>query len=462
MTNSKSNKYSILVFVYSCFLGLGMNFTTLQAQETYTKVSKKFTIGDTAVVSLQTSHTNVIYETWNRDYVLVEAQIKSELPQEKVEELLNQWDIQMVGSPEDIRIKSTTRATISQPLAYTSRFISRQAPAPSTAVQSLVQSLLEPVIQQISLNPLPASVAQMDKAIYFDYDLYQREGEAYKQRWQQFVSRYLSQNGSTMSPDAIQEWITRFNANLLQSEKNVATTVRYSAPKVSTVHPNWIQPQIIQYEMSAPIDKEEPKEPEATRIITIKGPKNIYAQLSVRHGKVEVANTIYGLRARLSHTQLEAEEINGEHTNIQASYSPVFVRNWNRGALTVDYVRNCRLDKVENIKLTSNASNVYINSLRKNGVISSSFGVLTIAELNNTFAEVNIRLHNGDLKLEMPDKSYRLNYLGMHSKIETPSYLEKTVLRNSGGTEALTAFHSDSNSSRRIIINADYSNSILH
>ena len=462
MTKSKSSTYSIILFIYSCFIGLGINFVTLQAQETYTKTSRKFNIGDTAVVSLHTSHTNVVYETWNRNYVLVEAHIKSALPQQKVEELLSQWDIQMVGSPEDIRIKSTTRATVSQPLAYSSRFISRQAPAPNTAVQSLVQSLLEPIIQQISLNPLPEPVAQMNKAIYFDYELYQREGEAYKQRWQQFVSRYLSQNGSPMSPDAIQDWITRFNTNLLQSEKNVATTVRYSAPKVSAVHSNWVQPQIVQYEMSAPLKKEERKEPEALRIITIKAPKNIYAQLSVRHGKVEVANTIYGLRARLSHTQLEAEEINGEHTIIQASYSPVFVRNWNKGALTVDYVRNCRLDKVESIKLTSNASNVYINSLRDNGVISSSFGVLTIAELNDTFAEVNIRLHNGDLKLEMPDKGYRLNYLGMHSKIETPSYLEKTILRNSGGTEALTAFRGDSSSSRKIIINADYSHSVLH
>ena len=51
------------------------------------------------MVSVNTSHTNVVFETWNKDIVQVEAFIDDEsLSAKEKEEIFKNWDLDVLGN----------------------------------------------------------------------------------------------------------------------------------------------------------------------------------------------------------------------------------------------------------------------------------------------------------------------------------------------------------------------------
>ena len=68
--------------------------------------------------------------------------------------------------------------------------------------------------------------------------------------------------------------------------------------------------------------------------------------MNVRHGEVKLAENTKNLNATLSHSSLWATTIDGDETNILASYSPVEVKNWNYGQLETKYSKDINLAEV--------------------------------------------------------------------------------------------------------------------
>ena len=76
----------------------------VSAQSTY---KESFNVGDDVLVSVNTSHTNVVFETWNKDIVQVEAFIDDEsLSAKEKEEFFNNWDLDVLGNSKKIVINS--------------------------------------------------------------------------------------------------------------------------------------------------------------------------------------------------------------------------------------------------------------------------------------------------------------------------------------------------------------------
>lgn len=76
----------------------------VSAQSTY---KESFKVGDDVTVSVNTSHTNVVFETWNKDHVAVEAFIDDEsLSAKEKEEIFKNWDLDVLGNSKKVIIKS--------------------------------------------------------------------------------------------------------------------------------------------------------------------------------------------------------------------------------------------------------------------------------------------------------------------------------------------------------------------
>jgi hypothetical protein len=83
---------------------LFLGTTALMAQ---VKETERFNVSDEVVVSVNTSHTNVIFETWNKDQVEVTASVDGEeLSQKEKQEILDNWDYEVLGSSKKVRITS--------------------------------------------------------------------------------------------------------------------------------------------------------------------------------------------------------------------------------------------------------------------------------------------------------------------------------------------------------------------
>ncbi len=76
----------------------------LNAQSTY---KETFNVGEDVLVSVNTSHTNVVFETWNQDKVEVYAFIDDdELSKKEKEEIFESWNLDVLGNSKKVVITS--------------------------------------------------------------------------------------------------------------------------------------------------------------------------------------------------------------------------------------------------------------------------------------------------------------------------------------------------------------------
>ncbi|NND63117.1 MAG: hypothetical protein HKN48_07960 [Flavobacteriaceae bacterium] len=81
-----------------------LSASLITAQTTY---KESFKVGDDVLVSVNTSHTNVVFETWNQDKVEVYAFIDDEdLSEKEKEEIFKNWDLDILGNSRKVVITS--------------------------------------------------------------------------------------------------------------------------------------------------------------------------------------------------------------------------------------------------------------------------------------------------------------------------------------------------------------------
>ena len=98
------NKTIIKIKLYAlCFLITGSLF----AQQKLTKVSQSINVNKDVVIDLNTSHTNIIIDTWNKGTVEIEAYIEGEkLSKEELRAVLKLWDVDVDATKNEVSIKT--------------------------------------------------------------------------------------------------------------------------------------------------------------------------------------------------------------------------------------------------------------------------------------------------------------------------------------------------------------------
>ncbi|MFT5890667.1 MAG: hypothetical protein ACI9Y7_000760 [Dokdonia sp.] len=206
-------------------------------------------------------------------------------------------------------------------------------------------------------------------------------------------------------------------------------------------------------------DTDDKPHRDVKRTIIIKMPKKAVLDLNVRYGKVKMA-AVYNPKAIISHGSLTATNIDGGNTSINVSYSPITIGFWNGGSLEASHVKECTIADAKDIALTSNSSNVIINTLSGSGLFSGSFGQLSIPQVVDDFGSLTIILENSDLVLNLPDSAFNFNYSGELNEFLVPRQLETKTIK-SNKTSMVNGFHKSRNTANVITITAKYSDVVL-
>lgn len=193
--------------------------------------------------------------------------------------------------------------------------------------------------------------------------------------------------------------------------------------------------------------------------LVIKVPKYAQVELDVRYGTTELKGA-HDLQAHLNYTELKADHISGENTQLEVSQSKMDVTNWEAGKLNLHFVNDCTIDTVKNLSLDSNTSDVIIGSVDENAWLNGSFGHLVINKVGNQFKSIELTLENTEATLSMPDTAFDLYYRGIHSNWNPSSSLtvDKTSM---GNQEIIKGYHKSNSNKRSVHINARYSDLIL-
>ena len=76
-------------------------------QKKLTKVSQSIKVDKDVTIDLSTSHCNIIFDTWNKNTVEIEAYIEGEdLSDEELQEALKAWNVDVNGSQTDVSIST--------------------------------------------------------------------------------------------------------------------------------------------------------------------------------------------------------------------------------------------------------------------------------------------------------------------------------------------------------------------
>lgn len=510
------------------------------AQEKLTKLSQSIKVDKDVTIDLNTSYTNIIFDTWNKGTVEIEAYIEGEgLSKEELQKALKSWDVNVDGSQNNVSISTKGN---SAPFVW-SHHVDSDDETAHVILRELKYELADmpdvnfdfhfemPELPEMPEMPEMPELPELPEGmnnIHFDYGAYQKNGEKYLEEYtkkfestfgkdysdkmeawgEKFGKEWGEKYGKQMEEWAkkfegkfnseeyakrmenwgdefgdewtkrygsiMEEWGERFakqmekQAERLESqvERTQAQRERVLAQK-EKIHMQHAKRIEKQHEAHAKereklavkrrvlVEKLVNKESNSKvkKTIKIKIPKDAKLKVNVRHGELEFASNVDNLKADLSYTKFTANSINGSSTSINASYSPIYVTNWNLGELNLKYVKKAELLHVKNIVLNSNSSNITIDNFSGNAIIDGSIGDLKILKIDDAFTNLNIIIQNSDAVIVLPNVAHNLQYKGAYSSFNHP--------KNKSTSNVSSFSNTNLESNKTIVVNAKYSNVIM-
>ena len=470
---------TVLNSKFNWFLALSLSvFITASGQKRTKEFTERFSVNNDVTVAVNTSYTDVEFETWNRNEVEVQAYIEVEgISEEDAKTYFDAWDFEAIGNSTKISI-----TTKSGPDFFAIR---REVPVPPQEEMDFDFNFdfeipeieeMEPMLMELKeIPPLPPVLLEGLSQVSFDYEAYKEDGEAYLERWKKEFKENFDKNFKEKFNVWQEELKARtevMEARKEEMEKHrEAIKNRYKAAakeRKKALEERKKAMEKMKKEMAAKrkantffyrTDSED-RNIKVKKIIKIKMPKDAKLKMNVRHGEVKLAENFKNIKATLSHTRLLADRVDGEHTYIEASYSPVLVERWNKGRLKVNYGKDVAIKNIENVNLLSTSSNIIIGTITGDAVIKGNLGKLEIENITNNFKTLEVILENTDAVIALPKPAFDFYCNTSNSTVNFPKQLYIDVSKNHSG-KLVKGYHKQRNSAKNFNLTAIYSDVII-
>ncbi|MBT0608656.1 YggN family protein [Aequorivita echinoideorum] len=467
------------LFNRNAVIGLLLAYSTLGfAQKNYVE---SFNVSENVEVEVNTSYTNVIFETWNKDRVEVEAFIEgSKLSEEEKQRLMKNWNLDITGNSKKITINSN---------AGNDLYAASPMPPmpPMDFIGPLMENMVMPMLNNFQVPPLPPEVMQNVGNIQFDYEEFQKDEEGYMKKFEAQMDKKFGKNFEKKMEAWGKNFETSFDEKKADSigeaygKKMEAWGEAYGKKMEAWGEQYGKQMEAWAENFSKQFDGEgdnyskkvitspngktvimngsktyNSTEGKSNKTIIIRLPKNSKTAINVRHGELKMADA-NNVRATLNYSAFTANSIDGGQTLINASYAPVAVNNWKKGTLNVKYVDDCTILTAEKINMHANSSDVKIGTVGKEALLSGSFGDLKIDRISDNFETLDIQLENTDAIIKIPAVAFSFYFNGKKSTLKYPKTLQLKETKSSD--RALVKGYNLSNGSNKTLtLNATYSN----
>jgi len=457
------------------YVMLSLLFFTVGSFAQTKKLSKSYKTSSDVNVEIDSRHTNIIIENWDKNEVQIEAYLEGNAGDSKVsQKLLDNWELSTTSSNGKIKIESGGKANWDMDVDIAMSHLQPALADLPEMIGPLMENLVGPILNNIAENPLPQGFANDMEGMKFDYEAYKEDGDEYLEKWEaQFEKKFGKEYEVKMekwaekmeenSKSLEKEYEVRMEAWGKDFEKDMEAWGESFGKKMEA----WGEQFGKQFEAEMEnrgnniFNNSDERGGKSKKTIKLKIPKDTELELNIRHGELKLGGITKNLKADLSHSRLSANRIIGKNTNVKAAYTPVKVAYWDYGILSTEFVKNCLIDRAVSIKLNSNSSDVVINELQKTGVLTGSFGKLEINNLGSGFENLNISLENSDLELKIPDTAFNFTFNGMQSSIEHPSEL-KLKSTKSYDNEILNGYNKSRDGNSNISIKANFSDVLIN
>lgn len=440
------------ILILALCLGTAGAFSQKQTK-TY---KEEFKVEPDAVIDINTSYADIQFETWDKNEVVVEGTIELEgATPDEAREYFEGSGIKILGNSKTIEVKTSGNRGWAGAVTLRSLGDNMEFPQIVTVpdVEPLLRSLSIPEMPPMpDMPPMPPM-----PDINFDYDAFQKDGEKYMKKWQ----KEFNKNFDKEFQDKMEAWGREFAAKFearqdLMEERREAMEDRREAMEEQRAEMQEQRQQIreqaqqareqaqrareqamkeareikekLRYEYrnsDAPnvffhAEDGESKSYKVKKTIKIKMPKSAILKMNVRHGEVKLAANTKNINATLSYARLHAVSIDGDKTQINASYSPVIVGQWKYGNLNTSFSDEVELDAVTDLKLKATSSEVKINKVIRNLISRNELGAIYISAVDPNFKTIDVEVRNGELECTMPKAPFEVSVINTQSDFNYP------------------------------------------
>jgi len=483
MNKNRQILFKSLVFTLVTTLGLSAQTES----KTYTET---FNVTDDAVLEINTTHADIEFETWDKNQVEIIATVSLEgASDDEASKYFEKAPFKMLGNSKEIEISTSRESSFNRGLLgsdFDFHFDS--------------QAFIEPLFLDIEIPELP-EIAEWPEMMevppvpamnfkQFDYDAYQKDGDKYMKEWTKQFKKEFDEDYK----HKLEEWGERYEERAKEQSERLEKRTKERAERMEERAKERAklmeerrelmeeQRELMAEErenvreqrsffMSRDSDDDQPsifyfssdgegKKYKVKKTIKVKMPKSTRLKMNVKHGEVKLASTTKNINASLRYASLLASTIDGEQTNIRASYTPVIVQKWNYGQLKADYAEHVSLKEVGDLRLNANSSNIVIDRLNDSAIIVNDLGELVINAVSNNFSDIDVSVQNGEFRCKMPSGAVSLYLNATKSKIEYPSTL--TMNRSENFETVVHKGCKDNHDSGKLItVNSKYSEVVL-
>ncbi|MFT5167683.1 MAG: hypothetical protein ACI8P3_002921 [Saprospiraceae bacterium] len=465
------------------FLVITCFFLTAVNAQTTKKHTEKFTVNEEVDIHVNTSHTNVKFETWDRNEIEVTFTLDAD---EKVEELFKQWNFEATGNSNTVNIESKSGHNFDmenfqfdfdmEDFDFDMKDFDVKMDNFNIDLSDLnldIDNMVTEIMEGLNLADMPLSPFGKDG----DFD-----GDEYKKNPNAYLKKLNDKNGTQVSRKEADQWMADIKTwadNIeVQVEKNIdlgnldkqigeqTKEIQESVEKWEKEHGTQIkemtdkiekQLEGMDFDQFENFNKFDQERANTKRTIHIKLPKKAKLHLNIRYGEVTLAENLRNINADLNYASLSANTINGEDTDISAAYALVIVDHWQNGHLDLKYCNDITIKKATKINLNAQGTDIVIGTLLNTGLIHSAYGDLVIQKLGTNLKELNLVLDYGSALLPLPSNAVDLTYIGdRHSSFSFPEKCKVVSDTKEGIHRMVKAYNQKQNSGNVLSIRANH------
>jgi hypothetical protein len=412
------------------------------------KYVESFRAASDKIVKLNTAYTQIIFESWDKNKIEIEALIEGDdLSKEEKQRLFDAWDFSITETDKGVVVHSMGGP--SNPLGRNSM---TDALTNVSISDPFMQDFFASQSSMFSMPGMTDTLLSQMSGIDFDYEAFQKNPKEYMVAFEKKM--LSSEKEGVTSKDNMKEMENQMEVTMKKMEAQFKNSGMSYTQKVETDE-NGNKTYVIEGSTNGTVNKI----PRGKKTLIIRMPKETATEINVRHGEIRMASAS-NVKAVLNYAPFQAESIGGAETNITAAYAPVVINDWKNGKLYVKFVDRCTLNTVGEISLTSNSSGVIIGTLETSAKITSAFGALRIDKVSDNFKKIDLRLDNTDTGIIIPSSSFTVSFSGKRSTLRYNKNMELSQ-RKQYDRVLVDGYHKSRDTEREILISAAYSNLIL-
>lgn len=402
-------------------------------------LEKNIAIVKNNTLAIEALNTDFIFYPSTSKELQIKAYVEGDMKNESQD-----WDLKLQEQENYISLLSAIR-----PKQQVTSQVVISGDVSNEQLVTMLKQRLAPMLQRLQNNPIPKVLQSELNQLNFDFEAYNKIGEAYLKIWEQAFVNHLDESDSK----EVKQWSKQMVPNLIRVSKQGNTetvnTNQSDAKAKGGFHLFFSQ----SVTNVTPLNSNE-------YIIEIGIPESMSIRLNARHGSLVSKKTLNNIKGNLKYTPFEAYEIGGE-SELAIDFAPVKINRWKQGKLKVSFSKNVEIETIEDIELQLNSSKMFVKEVTNKAIVNGAFSKLSILNASNSFTKLVFLLTQSDLVLELPNIAYNFAYTGNISRVNYPE--EKLQVTSLGDFQShmLHGFSIDRSNSKELQINAKYSQVFL-